>query len=254
LLAGIRLDTKCCDEHQSPDNPCNSNGLWPCHLAVRLEPPVRDGDHHVFEVVVEIDRAWTPTRGGVPFIEEKPLNEKLDFDLEVFVTALSGDDQHLRTTRQESRTVGSARRRTPRTTDLELHGTPNTRLGTVGLTGFGFTFVQSGRTRFHEHRGRYLTTLDFGVDALRYDPLRGSARVSDPQSVWIPRTVIGTDVETELHSVLVQLPHREARTWTGEAVGSLCAHSSDQAPFFSRWKKTGARVGPVRTEDSPPLS
>lgn len=254
LLAGVALDTRCCDEHQPSDNPCNSNGFWPVHVDVGVGPATRAGDQLRFKVRAEIDRGWTPTRGGVPWIEEKPLNHRLDFALDVHVLVLTGQ---LVATRLDTRTEGSARAPAARSTHARIGGREGYESGFVGLTGFGFTFVRPARPprpfrKAYDHLGRYLTALEFGLGADRYDAGTASAVVDDRQGVWIPRTVVGTDVRTRLGLNLVQL-RGPARIERAEVEGSLCIHSSHQAPFFSHWKRTGDAVGPVRSEHLVPL-
>lgn len=244
LLHGFRLDTRCCDAHQPADRPCNSNGFWPVELGLRVGEGRREGSEVVCELEVELARGWTPTRGGVPFIEEKPLNVRLDYALEVGVTLLSGPAGQLRATRARSEVFGSARAPT-RVTPVERPADGERPLAT-GLTGFRFAFEAPGSAPWLRRRGRYLTTLDFGVDAPRAG--EGGATVAHRAGVWIPRSVVGTDLRAEVESALLELgPGAEVAH--GETEGSLCIHSSDQAPFFSHWKKTGPRVGPVQSVD-----
>ena len=118
----------------------------------------------------------------------------------------------------------------------------------VGITGFGFEFVKTGRTRFHEHRGRYLSALDFRAGDVTRSP--GIAELETRTGVWIPRTVVGTDVRAFLETSVLQPLHADARVARGSVAGSLCIHSSDQAPFFSWWRPKAGRYGAVQSADA----
>lgn len=249
VLRGIRLDTRCCDAHQPDDQPCNSNGFWPTAMAVQLGAvSLREGVATV-PLEVTIDRGWTPTRGGVPLIEEKPLNASLDYSLEVGVTLLGGAEGALASTRARSETRGSARRRDANT---ELKRVPGARAGAtvVGITGFGFSFERRWRMKPFDHLGRYLTALDFRVGDVHRDERTGAVHVAHQSGVWIPRTVVGTDVRTHLETAVLQLSHPEATSARGSVEGSLCIHSSDQAPFFSYWRPGDGKRGPVQSADA----
>jgi len=238
-LRGLKLDSVCRGAHQPKGQPCNSNGFWPFEIGVWLgNCVVREGVARA-ELEVVIARGWTPTRGGVPFLEEKPLNARLDFEMSVGVTLVGGAHEMFACERTRRTTRASAR------SSARVLRTPVERslpVAAAGVTGFGFRFEGSGSTPWHAHLGRYLTTLDFGAR------LQGTD-VEHRTGVWIPATVVGTDVRYELESTVLQAAR--GRVTRGEVRGSLCIHSSDQAPFFSRWRSL--RHGPVQSEDVVPV-
>ena len=257
VLRGLRLDMECDPALQPPDNPCNSDGMWPFRLVARIEPCALEGEQLACPLVVEIFRAWTPNNGGLPGIAEKPFNDRLTFDLDVAWTAVAGPSALFAATRGEPVVgEGPARQDEPITGSSVVAGEPGMRLGVVALTGLGFTFLRTGDGESRQHLGRYIGALSFGVAGEGYDPEAGELTVGHTSQVWIPDTVVETDVRYELDPALLQFSHEEA--WSrigGEADGWICANSSDEAPFFSLWERCGTDgFGPGQLEDMVPMT
>lgn len=253
VLRGFALTSRCDPAKQPAELPCNSNGMWPYRFAIELGAVERHGATAVVPLRVECHRGWTPMRGGLPGIEEKPLNRCLDLAVSVHVTLLSGPAGALAFHRGEpvlqqghGRDTAGARRQQP------LHGTGGGAfpLAATAMTGFGFELSSTSPKPRHRHRGRYLGGLRFGVEAAGYDASSGAMLVDHHARLWLPRTVVASDVGYTTTAALVQLAAGARVTPAIEGRGSICACSSPQAPLFSRWNGCGRDdTGPAQLED-----
>ena len=251
VLSGFQLQSRCDPQKQPADNPRNSDGMWPFKLGVWLGEPVREGTTLRCPVNVHVYRAWTPMLGGLPPFEIKPLNARLDIEVTVMVTVVAGDEGALRVTRGPE--VGaSTSARSTREVDIDatVRGVRERYPHAVSaLHGFGFELLRSSRLPMHGHLGRYLNNLRFRVEDGAYDSQRGVLEVAHRAQVWVPSTVVPTDVRCTLGSTLLQLgPGARVRT-NQQVRGQLCSNSTDQAPFFSRWCECGDHEhGPDQSE------
>jgi len=249
LLRGVSLRTRCDPAKQPASHPGNSDGMWPYLLSVQLEGS---------KLNVEIARGWTPNKGGLPGIEEKPLTRRLDFALDVAYTALSGDAEVLAVTAGETAVAEApARQNQPVRPVTAIAGVGGGVFAAAssGVTGFSFELTPPTSRRRHLHRGRYIGALGFRVGTQDYDPASGMATVEHAARVWVPVTVSRSNVRYRLRSSLVQVGGPgAAATPTLLAQGSLCCESAPDAPFFSHWKRCGGRkTGPGRTRDQQPI-
>jgi hypothetical protein len=251
LLQGMSLDTSCDDAKQPEDEPCNSNGMWPFRFHIGLGDCEPSGPDLHCPVEVDVFRAWTPNLGGVPPFEIKPFNHALDYDLEIFWTVVSAPAGAVAITPVERLAhQGNARTNSAGRIFHAAPGVPGLPAGIAGLRGWGFDFIKSGTEDRHNHLGRYIGTLDFGIDHLYTNPENGFAILDGRCQVWIPDTVVETDYACHLDPVILQFDHR-AIAIQDEVSGSLCINSSDQAPRFSRWEKCGGgQFGPEQDEDT----
>jgi hypothetical protein len=124
LLQGFSMKTECIAGEQGPES-CNSNGIWPYRFKVELTDCQREirslstGEaHHDCGYHIEIGRAWTPNRGGLPPFETKPLNRFGKFEFEIGVQTLSGQVQTLDSRHQFVSLTGM--RSLPRSREHEL--------------------------------------------------------------------------------------------------------------------------------------
>ncbi len=201
---------------------------------------------------MDIFRAWTPNRGGLPGIEEKPLNERLSYEVQVLYTALFGSPETFRATRAERVTSRApARQDDAPSGEASVVGAPGFRLGAVAFTGLAFDFVRTGTADNTQHLGRYVGTLDFGIDDRSYRADTGELRFGWRNQVWIPDTVVATDAAYALSVVLLQLGHPSAQvSEDAEVEGWLCANSTEEAPLLTRWERCGTSgFGPEQTLD-----
>ena len=254
LLRGFSLTTRCDPAKQPPELPRNSDGMWPYVFRIGVGEHRLEAGELRIPVQVEIHRGWTPMKGGVPGIEEKPLNRRLDFDLAVHVTVLTGPPDTLAIHRGEpviatgrARDVGG---RISRTT-IVGDGMGRYRHHAIGVTSFGFELPARSEKPRHQHRGRYIGGLRFRARPAGYDADTGLAAVDHAMRVWVPRTVVPTDVRYEMQSALVQLGADATAVAPRVAGTSLCSNSAAEAPFFSRWNRCGSDLtGPERDVDS----
>jgi len=250
ILRGLRLQTRCDPAKQPGDQPGNSDGMWPYRFSVRF-----DGA----ELTVNIERGWTPNKGGIPGIEEKPLTRHLDFELDVAYTLLAGDEDVLAVTRADAAVAeGEARDTEHAQAVTAVNGVGDNRfpVAAVGLTGVEFELLPPTERKRHAHRGRYIGAVGFRTELAHYQPESGTATVQHRARVWVPVTVVRSQVRYQLDTALIQLAGPGAEVSPSqEVVGSLCSESSAQAPFFSHWKRCGsAKTGPAAAADQRPIS
>jgi hypothetical protein len=253
VLGGMAIRSKCLDG----DGVCNSDGLWPYRFAIELAPCARVDDELVCPLQVEIGRAWTPNRGGVKLIEEKPVSQRMSIEIEVPIVLLSGSSSALAATPITfERAVGSNREQVGEAQQIPVpvHGGGRFPLATVGLTALGFAFYPAGTRHDLEQRGRYVGGWDLHVRPAAYDPTEGLFTLSHAGSIFLPRTVRRTGVGIELGMAVVQLAHPEARLdELAPTTTTLCSDGHD-APFFSRWIRCERVAGGVqRTEHVVPV-
>jgi hypothetical protein len=258
FLRGIQLDIECEDALQPAGEPCNSNGMWPFHVAVQILPCERTADGVACDVTLDIGRAWTPNHGGVRGIEEKPFNDRLTFDASVLYTAVAGSAEVLRATRAPTvELTAPARQDAVERALATVSAEAGLGDGVAALTGFSFTFIRTGTADNTQHLGRYVGTLDFGLgDADAFDPASGVAETQAGAQVWIPDTVVATDAGYTVDATWLQLGHAQAEIYSPRtAVGSLCSNSSPEAPWLTRWERCGSGDrGPEQRSDSVSLS
>jgi hypothetical protein len=256
VLRGFALSCRCDPAKQPPELPCNSHGMWPYRLSVQLGRARRDGSRLEVPAVVDVARGWTPMKGGVPGIEEKPLNRRLDLAVDIHLSALVAPPEMLAVT--EAAPVdqeGRARDDAAHLTRQRVTGVPGFARAVVGMTGFGFELVPPTDKPRHRHRGRYLGALRFRVGRGAYQPATGAAEIEHESRLWVPRTVVASDVRYRSQAVLLQLAGDAVVSRGIEARGSVCSNSSPEAPLFSRWRKCGRPgLGPEQIEDRVPLS
>lgn len=252
-LRGIALDIKCDDAKQPAGEPCNSNGMWPYKIEIRLDPCFSSSGKLTCPVAATIYRAWTPNEGGLPPFEKKPFNDRLDFDLTIHYTLLSGEG--VKVTHGPfvtAETMGHDK--SPHKQKVVVAGAPGHQAGVSVVTAFGFELSPADSAPDSQHLGRYIGALDFVARDQAYDAAQGSLTYEQSTWVWLPDTVVDARVTSMMRVALVQLAGDGATTASGTVTGSLCSNS-DGAPFFSEWKKCGgAEQGPEQTEQALPIS
>lgn len=257
VLRGIALTTHCDDAKQPVGEPCNSDGLWPYRFFVGFEACQRAGQKLRCPLKVQLHRAWTPNKGGLPGIAEKPLNARLGIELRVLYTVLGANAQSARFTRG-ALVGGSGRGHDAQPFQLagQLAGDGGGvyQGAALGLRAFGFTLSPASADASQQHLGRYIGAWRFSARPGSYDAESGQAAVDYTAQVWLPDTVVDSNVAYELRAALIQLGGSGQVFAAGQAEGSLCSNSSDQAPLFSVWKKCGEPdKGPEQTRDDVPI-
>lgn len=253
-LAGMALQTSCDDAQQPAGEPCNSDGMWPYRFAVAIETCAVTDQTLSCPLTVEMHRAWTPNRGGLPGIEEKPLNKRLNFDLRVYYVALGGDGDRVGLHRGATVSgTGLGRDDDPFSARASIAGTGGDRFprAAVALQRIGFTLSPANGNANQNHLGRYIGGWRARVHTTSYDPATGIAEVEHLSQLWVPDTVAQTAVDYETGALLIQVPG-DGDAHGGRSVeGSLCSNSSDQAPPFSTWERCGEPdQGPEQTHDT----
>ncbi|MEZ4366142.1 MAG: hypothetical protein R2939_07620 [Kofleriaceae bacterium] len=249
-LRGVALDMACRDEAQPPETPCNSNGMWPYRMAIDVRDcDPGDGADGVLRcrVHVEIARAWTPNHGGLPGVEEKPLNAALDYDLRVLWTALGGAVADVGLARAPifERTQ-AGHEDAPVTTTTTITGAPGFTGAVAALDHVAFTLAPPDSSNPEmNHLGRYLGQLAFNTTLTSHDAATGAVELTPSARVWLPDTVVDAEISHEVGTLV--LWHR-GQSAQGDATTSLCVNSSDQAPDFSAWEECDQlETGPERT-------
>lgn len=244
-LQGLDLTLHCDDADQPVGTPCNSDGMWPYLFALQLgQCEVSAGDY-LCPLDINIYRSWTPNQGGVPGIgETKPLNYRLQYQLDVHISALSGDknDVHF-----------SAPQRLQKSDDLlnadsvasplSITGQPGFSQGIALIKSFAFMLTRPekvggqwlGFNSDVNQRGRYLAKLQFALNDSDYDAATGTIRLTPDMHVWAPETVVDSRVHTLMEFQLMQLRSGKDRA-THETEGRICLNSKAGAPFYSHWK------------------
>lgn len=196
LLRGLGLRTRCHNADQPEDRPCNSNGMWPQRLFVGLERCAREADALACDLLVDIDRGWTPTKGG-----GKPLNVRLRLEVEAQVTLLGGPNRLLSS--REGGTLQDQRRAREGGVSKTgtLTGAPNMARGLLGLQAVGVDLLP---TDGYKKRGRYMSALRLGASPQTYDPNTGAMTFGWHGAYAIPSTVLDAVARYSVKPVLVQ--------------------------------------------------
>lgn len=240
LVRGLSFRSRCMD---APDR-CNSDGIWPYRFLVSIAPCEHLEGEWVCPVTVELGRAWTPGRGGVKYLEEKPINERMAIDIDIDWVVLEGSTDALASTTVlfENAVPRDKKMRTEeQSIPVPAVGGDRYPAATVGLSSFGFVFYPTGARTALEQRGRYLSGWSMHVRELGYDPATGLFEIGHSGGISMTRTVKNTGVGLELGMTVVQLGAPDARvTELPPLEGVLCA-DSEGAPRFSSWNRC-ARV------------
>lgn len=237
LLRGLGVRTRCLNDDQPEDRPCNSNGMWPQRMFFGLERCAREADALACDLIVEIDRGWTPTKGG-----GKPLNVRLRLDVEAQITVLGGP-AHVLASREGGVLQEQRRAReggVSQTTTLT--GTPNMARGLLGLQALGVDLLP---TDGYKKRGRYMSALTMNVKPRRYDPTTGAMTLRWDAGFKIPSTVLDTVARYSVKPALIQT-NVDALVMPERAIsGDVC--------FSGFAFNCAARERAIRTEHTVPI-
>lgn len=250
VIRGLTFHSHC----EAGPGACNSNGIWPYRFLVQLSPCEPVGSEVICPVIVEVGRAWTPNRGGVKGIEEKPIDRRMSLDIDVHWTMLAGPHEALASEQflfenalPSSHRIIAEEQVLP----VPVQGGGRYPTATVALSSFGFEFFPTGLRRGLAHRGRYIGAWGMNVHPRQYDEDAGLLLVGHSGDIWLPTTVTRTGLRLELGITALQLGHPDATVVEGTPVeGSLCADSSDNAPGFSRWERCAELADGERTEQT----
>jgi hypothetical protein len=194
VLRGIALRTSCSDAKQPPGKSCNSDGMWAHRLAVGIDNcSVSVEDAIVCRVRLEIFRSFNPDG-------TKPYNHVLDFDVQVFYSAVAGPESAFAALPVQRISETAKLTDGPLTGMITLPGRTGYAKGTVGLHGFGFELHETG---IHKNRGRYLTTVSFGVEPMEYVAREGTLRVKYQMGLGAPNSTFPADASYHLDPVLL---------------------------------------------------
>ncbi len=249
LVRGMSFRSRCMDD---PDQ-CNSDGIWPFRFLVEIAPCSQVEAEWVCPVTVEVGRAWTPNRGGVKRIEEKPVNERMAIDIELDWVVLEGHESAVSsTTVLWEKALGNNRAVNPTEAELPIpvRGGDQYPHAAVGLSSFGFVFFPTGRRDDQIQRGRYVSAWGLRIREESYDPEAGVFVLGHSGGIRLPKTVRRTGVSVELGLTVVQLGNPFATAIELDPLhGQICSDSKG-APFFSAWKRCERKNLERRVEDS----
>lgn len=246
FLQGIELDLVCDDDKQPQGSPCNSDGIWPYVFNVNLAFCTTTSNNLSCELNIDLFRGWTPNKGGVEWLGEiKPMNYKLDYDLNIYFAALAGDQAELGTS-DVHLLKDNADLYDYHKTPASLNISGEDRFYNNGLAvvkGFGFMLTTPEKVDLEwsgsdiRQRGRYLASTKFELNTGSYNANSRTLELNPAMEVWAPPTVVNSGITTEMKTQLIQLGGASNRVATTHASGQLCLNSKDEAPFFSAWYK-----------------
>lgn len=244
-LQGLDLKLRCDDADQPINLPCNSDGMWPYLFAVQLGRCERTTEEYLCPLDINIYRSWTPNQGGVPGLgETKPLNQRLQYQLDVHVAALSGAADDVRFSQsQRLQKSGDLLNADAVASALTITGQPGFNQGIALIKSFAFMLTKPekvggqwiGFNSDVNQRGRYLAKLQFAVNNSEYDAASGTIRLTPDMHVWAPETVVDSRVHTSMEFQLMQLRSQQ-EVVNHQVEGRLCLNSKVGAPFYSHWK------------------
>lgn len=248
VLSGIALLTSCDDAKQPADAPCNSDGMWPYRMRLAIGECTLGPSELACPLDVQVGRAWTPNKGGLPPLEEKPFNDKLDFSLTVHYAVWLGGADGLVVREAILAAEGRGHDQDPKGGLRTLTGTPGFAAATVGIHRFGFELGPANDAAKSNHLGRYIGALRFHAVAESYRAAQGELDVRWATQVWLPDTVEDATVAYELGlRLLATNGHAHP---SKQVQGSLCSDSKN-APFFSTWQRCDeAAFGPAQTQQA----
>ncbi|MGC6493962.1 MAG: hypothetical protein ACON5B_14090 [Myxococcota bacterium] len=254
VIQGLRLEAECLDG----EDMCNSNGLWPYRFAVRLDPCTQVEQTLVCPLNIELGRAWTPGRGGLKYIEEKRLSERMGIKVDLSWAVLSGPEETFHASSYVFENAVPTNRKIVFEEQVDpVPGKGGGQFGhaAVGVNSFGFTFTPSRRNADHAHRGRYIGGWGLRVHNNGYDADSGVLSLGHSGGIFMPKTVSSTGVQFELGLTMLQLGHADATVHSnGEVVGAICSDSHPKAPFFSKWVQCAKRGVEPRVQDAVSVS
>lgn len=229
VLGGIDFSWACDHAKQPDGQPGNSDAVWPVEFDVSVVPELSSGPKRSWRVRVRVVRGWTPMRGGIPLIEEKPLNFAMDLCARVHLTILDGTHLQLQSLPQPPfQSEGAIRNYQPtRSPVTEL---ADASFCVSALTQFGFSMPRRKESGPLRHRGRYLSAIGFGLEDT-------SAGFMGWARIWAPVTVFSSPVNYTLTPVILKFGDETQLEAQRSVAGSVHSNSSPQAPFFSKWNK-----------------
>jgi len=168
FLQGVEFEPACRDPLQPDEQPCNGNGVWPVGFDVNIDNCAIVDVTLGCDVTVQLDRAWTPSLGGVPnffgpilsgagpIICEKPLNQVTRIFFTVHYSVISGNSLELRNLGENAaQRIGKLHDNQPTLQDQRTIQKPANVSVVNAFKQFGFRLTTSPL------RGRYL--LGWGV-------------------------------------------------------------------------------------------
>ncbi len=254
VMTGIDLKSVCDDRLQPANQPCNSNGMWPFDIGFSLGACEGTGQARTCPVDARIHRAWTPNRGGISALAEKPFDDRLTFDLVVHYAVVAGPRAALHVVRDRVVQAGEGHdaARGPTTVRTAGQAGATHPRATVAITGIGFRIERlptQTEAKFG-HLGRYIGALQFGVEDQGYDPATGLLSWSHFAQVSLPDTVENAAIHHTVEVAVLQLGADAVVARPRAGTGAIC-QNSDGAPFFSTWTECGRTdTGPERDEDN----
>ncbi|MCG8669993.1 MAG: hypothetical protein MI867_11310 [Pseudomonadales bacterium] len=248
ILNGISLDVSCDDDKQPQDLLCNSNGLWPYDFYVGFNNCELNEEILSCPLTLRLHRGWTPNLGGIqipPFFSEiKPLNERLDIDIDVHYSVIIGDAESFNaTTAMPTKGTQSLQNYKALKGSQQVQLDSSAQELLTGITGFGFELTEPLFLEPHwemlgsdtRQRGRYIGKISFQAENPTINSFTDMAEFNYKMHVWSPITVVDSLVTTTLETTILGFNDNAETQDQKEARGRLCINSTEQAPAFSKW-------------------
>lgn len=221
VLGGVDFAADCDDAHQPEGQECNSDGIWPYRMYIAIEACARDATKLRCNVRFDLDRGWTPAKGG-----GKPLNAVQDYTVGVHYLVVQGPNDRF------AATVGTTASESGRIWDgtvvgaSQIQGRSGFPLATAGLSAFGFELLETdGNTR----RGRYMSYWNTGLEQESYEPITGTLSVNHELGYKAPFTTVASDARYWVQPVMLQFASDAIVSKPRHEDGAVCYET---LPFF----------------------
>lgn len=162
ILNGFKIDMKCID------SSCNSNGIWPYKLNIDISNCSEDSEDKTnfdCHLIFELNRGWTPAKGGGKAFNYKMLYE-IEVDLMTIYLANSYNivDDIIR----EQSTLHSNAIKLTRSVELQNLRNNQDVISFTGITGISFELL---KYKNYNDLGRYIGNLQFQVGNTRINEI-----------------------------------------------------------------------------------
>ena len=238
LLNGFDLSSTASTKLENDQNRYKPKGFWPYRLFFKVADISHDDSSIEFILKVDVFRAWTPNRGGLPYLDEKPYAKSLRINLDLYFLILIDRSGNMYLKSERIQSLGRIRDKQPKQIEISYDQSNEYKSFFTGINSFGFEFspINTNHSK-HNHLGRYIGGIWFQIKDEK-DQKSPYSKISS--QVWSPQTVINTDVRylTEITSIYQK---EEIKHEGGSRQACICINSDDNAKFFSTWKRCGKR-------------
>lgn len=238
IMGGFSIDSQCIETN---DYKCNSNGFWPYLMSFDVGQCQIKEKKANCQLETKIGRAWTPNKGGIPYIDTKPFNFKMKFKVKMGVLLAQAPAKKLQAIRYQ----WSSREENGRKQGLETKSLkPLVSKYPLDSMTFGFhhmSFLFDGRRG--NQPGRYIGGM--AMNAHRTE----SRDVLFQSGIHIPYTVNNTPITWKIGVTTWSFaPDTNFQVQDTKTINAAICAESRNAPFYSKWAKCAELGYPVNQE------